>query len=277
MNEWEFTGDVASWINELLKAKTGLPFSRAKIEQTSKGSQKRSDLTLLDKDQTKILTGEIRFPWRKDGGSPYSHGLVDDARRKAQRARSPFFFTWNVNQFVLWETTPAKTAWTEQNYKAWLVTQIHRQDHLELPMTAHAIKGWLETFLEQYAQILRGTAPIGIKPPDEKFIDALESELHLPINLNIEQLCALYKQSRFRSKLDRWMRNEQGWTIYTDPQGIQDNLERAAKFACYALVNKLVFYEALLKRYHARMDKLEVPDHIETGEALRAHLEVSIP
>jgi hypothetical protein len=273
MNEWEFTGDIASWINELLITQSGLPFSRAKVEQTSKGSQKRRDLTLLDKGKNKILTGEIRFPWRKDGGSPYSYGLVNDARKKAQRAKSPFFFTWNINQFVLWETTPSKTSWKDQNYKSWVVTQIHRQDHLELPMTAHAVQNWLEIFLQQYAQILRGTAPIGIKPPDEKFIDALESELHLPIALNIEQLCSLYKQASFRSKLDKWMREEQGWTIYTDNQGIQDNLERAAKFSCYALVNKLVFHEALLKRYHAHMDKLEVPEHIETGEALRGHLE----
>jgi hypothetical protein len=33
---------------------------------------------------------------------------------------------------------------------------------------------------------------------------------------------------------------EEGWTILDDPEGIKDNLERAAKFACYALVNKLV-------------------------------------
>ena len=47
---------------------------------------------------------------------------------------------------------------------------------------------------------------------------------------------------------------------------------RASRFACYALVNKLVFYEALLKRYGSDMDKLRVPKHIDTGDALRNHL-----
>ena len=86
-------------------------------------------------------------------GSPTYHKAMIEGFNswlfKAQRAGVRFFFTWNVSQFVLWETTPAKTAWTEQNYKTWLVTHIHKEEHLELPMTAHAVKGWLKTFLEQ--------------------------------------------------------------------------------------------------------------------------------
>ncbi|MFH0910473.1 MAG: N-6 DNA methylase [Planctomycetota bacterium] len=69
------------------------------------------------------------------------------------------------------------------------------------------------------------------------------------------------------------MREEQGWIIKDDPEGIRDNLERAAKFASYALVNKLVFHEALLKRYGAKLGKLQVPKHIDTSEGLRLHLE----
>ncbi|GAI98272.1 unnamed protein product, partial [marine sediment metagenome] len=244
MNEWEFTVDVASWINEIIAKDSSLPFSRAKCEQTTKGSLKRRDLTLLDADQVKVLTGEVRFPYRKDGGSPYSDGLTRDARIKARRARAPFFFTWNVNEFVLWETTPSKTSWVNQNYRSWSVTKVHKPDHIELPMTAHAIQKWLPSFLSEFARILRGTSPIVFKAPDEKFIVALEASLHLPIVLNMEELYALYQKARFKSELDKWMREEQGWTIYTDPGGVLDNIERASKFACYALVNKLVFHEA---------------------------------
>ncbi|MHC4543172.1 MAG: HsdM family class I SAM-dependent methyltransferase [Planctomycetota bacterium] len=273
MNEWEFTADIASQINEILAKDQSLPFSRAKCEQTSKGSRKRRDLTLLDEDQVKILTGEVRFPYRKDGGSPFTEGLVRNARDKARRAKSPFFFTWNVNEFVLWQTTPPKTSWVNQDYRSWSVTRVHKENQLELPMTTHAINAWLLSFLMEFAEILRGTAPIGYKAPDEKFTEALEVSLHLPIVLNLEQLCALYQKPRFKSKLDGWMREEQGWTIYSDPEGVQDNLERASKFACYALVNKLVFHEALLKRYYAKMSRLIIPNHIDTGEALRLHLE----
>jgi len=273
MNEWEFTAEVASWINETLARNPSLPFSRAKCEQVGEGSRKRRDLTLLGKDQRIVLTGEVKLPYRQDGGSPYNASVVRDARTKARRAKASFFFTWNVNEFVLWETEAPKISWQEEKYRSWEVTSIHREGHLELPMTAHSIRAWLPLFLSEFAQIIRGTAIIGVKPPDEKFIEALESFLHMPIMLCLEELDMLYKKPSFKVELDKWMREEQGWIIYDDPEGIRDNLERASKFACYASVNKLVFHEALLKRYGPSMSKLNVPGHIDTGEKLRLHLE----
>jgi len=273
MNEWEFSADVASWINEILAEVPSLPFSRAKCEQRGKGSQKRRDLTLLNRDQRVVLTGEVKLPYARDGGTPYNAAVVTDARRKAQRAGSPFFFTWNVNQFVLWQTAPSGTPWTEQNYKTWGVTSVHSEAHIELPMTTHAIKGFLKSFLDEFAQILRGTSPIGFKSPDEKFIEILESSLQMPIMLNLVELAERYKKARFKMELDKWMREEHGWVISDDPEDIRDTLERAAKFACYALVNKLVFHEALLKRYRPKMDTLAVPDHIDTGDDLRGQVE----
>ncbi|MBE0537911.1 MAG: N-6 DNA methylase [Phycisphaerae bacterium] len=273
MNEWEFTADVASWINEILQKNTSLPFSRAKCEQSTKGSRKRRDLTLLDKDDRIVLTGEVKLPYQEDGGSPYNATVVSDARRKAARAKAPFFFTWNVNECVLWETVSARASWQEQNYRAWEVTSVHKESHLVLPMTLHAIQNWLPVFLNEFALILRGTAAIGEKSPDEKFVGALESALQMPIALTVEALADRYQKAKFRRELDKWMRDEQGWIIYDDAEGIRENLERAAKFTCYALVNKLVFYEALLKRFGTRMDRLAVAEHVSSGEDLRLHLE----
>ena len=273
MNEWEFTADVASWLNAILTRDRGLPFSQAKCEQQTKGSAKRRDLTLLDQSQGPVLTGEVKLPYQEDGGTPYISRVVTDARRKAQRAGAKFFFTWNVNEFVLWETAPSKTSWQDQNYKSWYVANVHREGQLEHPMVLDTIKDWLVVFLNDFAKILLGTIPIGHKLPDEKFIEALDSSLRMPINLNLDELCARYKKAPFRAKLDQWMREEQGWIIYDDPDGVQENLERAARFACYGLVNKLVFYEALLKRYGVKMDRVSAPTHITEGEELRLHLE----
>jgi hypothetical protein len=108
MNEWQFTGEAVSWVNQALDRDPSLPFSRATIEQTAHGSAKRSDFTLLDKDRRPVLTGEIKLPYEKNGTSPYNDKVVRDARGKAQRAGTDFFFTWNVNEFVLWETTAEK-------------------------------------------------------------------------------------------------------------------------------------------------------------------------
>ena len=58
-----------------------------------------------------------------------------------------------------------------------------------------------------------------------------------------------------------------------DPEAVRDNLERAAKYACYALVNKIVFHEALLKRYAGMMEKLSVDNNIKKGDDLYPRLE----
>jgi methylase of polypeptide subunit release factors len=198
--------------------------------------------------------------------------VVTDARAKALRAGARFFFTWNVNEFVLWETTPAKAAYQDQKYKSWLVATVHKESRLDIAPTLHAIQLWLDKFLVEFADIMRGTTAIGFKPPDERFIDLLESALLTPIMMTFEVLLSHYGDLKFKKDLDKWMR-EEGWTILDDQEGINDNLERASKYACYALVNKLVFHEALLKRYGLKMDRLAVPEHIDTGERLRLHLE----
>lgn len=273
MNELEFTTEVASWINLILSQNPSLPFSGAKCEMRKKGALQRRDLTLLDKDKRIVLTGEVKLPYQKDGGSPYNASVVQDARKKAKQAPAPYFFTWNVNEFVLWESSPTITKLQEHDFKSWEVASVHNEGQLELPTTEQIVKTWLFQLLREFAQIVRGTSKIGHKSPDEKFIEMLESSLRMPILLTVEALDALYKTSHVKSKLDKWMRDEQGWVIYSDPEGIRDNLERTAKFSCYTLVNKLVFYEALLKRYGSKLDKLCIPEHINKGENLRLHLE----
>lgn len=248
ITEWEFTSDVSSWINLILSKNPHLPFSESKCEQRAKGSKKRRDLTLVDKNKVIVLTGEVKLPYRADGGSPYNETVVQDARRKAKRAKADYFFTWNVNECVLWEAFPFKTARKDRKHKSWTVTNIIREDQLMHPMTVKVIKQWLITFLEDVENILRGKVRIGLQSPDEKFINALESSLQMPINLTLDELVEKYENKRFKSKLDKWMREDQGWLISDDPRDIADNLERASKSSCYALVNKLVFHEAMLKR-----------------------------
>jgi hypothetical protein len=107
--------------------------------------------------------------------------VVRDAQKKALQVGVPSFFTWNVNEFVLWETVPSNISWKEQNYKSWQITSVHHEEHLELPMTIQAIKTWLLLFLKEYAQIIGGATKIGYKSPDQKFIEMLESSLRMPI------------------------------------------------------------------------------------------------
>ena len=273
VNEWEFTAQIAGEINTFLDRNPDFPFSKAACEQRGKGSAKRRDLTLLDKSNRVVLTGEIKLPFRAEGGTPFNADLIQNARSKALRAGCDFFFTWNVNEFVLWETRGKSVSWQEENYRSWEVTNILQESQLESPPTEHALITWLYVFLREFGGIYRGTLSIGTKLPDEKFIDALESSLTMPVRQTQEELEKRYAGLRFKAELDQWMRDEQGWTITDDPEGIRANLENAAKAACYALVNKLVFHDALLKRYGSKMDRLAVPPYMDTGEKLREHLE----
>jgi hypothetical protein len=269
-HELEFTADVASWINLIIEKDPSLPFAEAKCERRSQGSQQRRDLTLLDKDGRVLVTGEIKLPYRKDGATPYHTQVVRDARLKAERAGADYFFTWNVNECALWEIRSANDdPAAGQNYRAWKVAAVAKETHLAAPATQDAIKRWLGQFLNDLAKIIRGRATVGYKAPDERFIDSLEAALNLPIRLTLDELGQRYATLKGKAELNAWML-EQGWTLTDDPL---DDLERAAKFACYALVNKLVFYEALMKRYGAQLAKLSVPDHIDNGDALRLHLE----
>ncbi len=273
MNEWEFSASVASWINEQLANDKSLPFKEARCEQYSPGSRKRRDLTLLDEKGKPVLTGEIKLPYRQDGKPPSNETGYADARMKAAKATAKWFFTWNVNEFLLWDFETADQPRKDRQYRSWDITLVNKPSHMLAPSTTHAVQNWIALLLNEFAKILRGKTSIGTKSPDEKFINELESALALPIRYTFEELDGRYEQARFRSKLDAWMREEQGWIIYDDREGIRDNLERAAKFASYALVNKLVFHEALLKRYGSKIRKMEVPTHIDTGEGLRLHLQ----
>jgi hypothetical protein len=71
MNEWGFTGEVKSWIDQIAKLNSNLPFAGARVEDVGKGSQKRRDLTLIDRNGEAIMTGEVKLPDAADGGSPY--------------------------------------------------------------------------------------------------------------------------------------------------------------------------------------------------------------
>jgi hypothetical protein len=272
-NEWEFTADAAGWMNSIIEKNDKLPYQGAKCEQRGKGSQKRRDITLRDDKGNVVLTGEVKLPDKKDGGSPYNAAVVKDARTKAIRAKSRYFFTWNVNELVLWDVESGKPDVLENSYRSWRITNIVSSAELEHPDVVIAIQTGLAQFLIEFAAILRGDVAIGHKPPDERFIEVLESSLNMPIRLNMKELEAAYKKPKQKAELDRWMRDEQGWVIYEDAPGIRENIERAAKFSCYSLVNKLVFYEALLKRYGAGLEPLSVPKHIDTGNDLRLHLE----
>lgn len=273
MNEWGFTGEVKSWIDQIVQRNTNLPFSGARVEELGHGSQKRRDLTLVDRNGVALLTGEVKLPDAPDGASPYRADVVKDARQKAERAGVKFFFTWNVNECVLWETATAGSGLQDRAYERWNVIELTRREQLDSAPVQAVICEWLVKFLHDAARIMKTGVAIGSRTPDIKFVEALESALTLPIRHTHEAITKLYTtKPAFKRDLDQWML-ALGWTIVSDAERLRELLERAAKFGCYLFVNKLVFHEALLKKYGKSLAPLKAPPEITTGDELQMRLQ----
>ena len=273
MNEWGFTGEVKSWIDQIAKLNTNLPFAGARVEDVGKGSQKRRDLTLIDRNGEALLTGEVKLPDAPDGGSPYRSEVVKDAQQKALRAGVKFFFTWNVNECVLWETATAGAGLQDRAYERWTVAALTHRGQLDAVPVQATIHEWLVKFLHDAARILKAGKVGGGRTPDIKFVEALESALTVPIRHTYEALAKLYvTKLPFKRDLDQWMVSL-GWTITSGADGLQELLERAAKFGCYLFVNKLVFHEALLKKYGRSLAPLNAQPQTTTGDELQMRLQ----
>jgi len=273
MNEWGFTGEVKSWIDQIVRLNSNLPFAGARVEDVGRGSQKRRDLTLIDRNGDPILTGEVKLPDAPDGGSPYRAEVVKDAQKKALRAGVKFFFTWNVNECVLWETASAGAGLKDRAYERWTIAALTHRGQLDAAPVQATIHEWLVKFLHDAARILKSGKVGGARTPDIKFVEALESALTVPIRHTHEALAKLYvTKPAFKRDLDPWMMSL-GWTIVSDPEGLHELLERAAKFGCYLFVNKLVFHEALLKKYGKSLAPLYAPPELTTGDDLQMRLQ----
>ena len=280
MNEWDFTDLAARWMQKVIDTDPSLPFREARTEQQSHGSLKRRDLTLYDAGQRPLLTGEVKMPYQPEGNSPYRYDVVRDARDKAKRAGCEYCFTWNVNRLVVWPTTPrvagGRLGTSDDAFRDWDdIVGVYRPAQMESADVKSKIQRFLVTFLREAARIVRGDAPLGWRRPDDKFVAALEAALEQPVLLTTDALAARYKQPRERTALQGWMRDEQGWSVAdpADARGTLDNLADAARFANYALMNKVVFHEALVRRYPHDLHAIAIPDHIVQGDPLRAHLE----
>ena len=279
MHELTFANHVTNWINEILDKRLDLPFKEATIEESAKGKRKRRDLTLYDRDGKLALTGEIKLPDKPDGLTPYNEAVVIDAHKKADDEGVGYFFTWNVNRLVLWKTFEPGVPLIQRDQSPFEVVDIYDNKQLSLTPVQEKIQTFLEEFLTFFADIYRGLEVLPIKPLDERFIEMLDTALDTIVFHTVD---ALYKRYQtdvvFRGELVSWMVNEMGWT-HSEETLIVD-LERTAKTSCYRLVNKLMFYNALRRRYSDQLPAISFGPLEDTGEkmhqALKAFFEKAI-
>ncbi len=81
------------------------PFNEARVEGFGTGTsrRKRKDLRFYDRFGKLVLCGEVKLPGTREGHASIDQKLVKDAQDKAEDAGVQYFFTWNVNEFALWD------------------------------------------------------------------------------------------------------------------------------------------------------------------------------
>ena len=187
IHEVDFCGQIASAINILINEnRTAFPFHDARVEGFGTGlsSRKRKDLRLFDHDKKVMLCGEVKLPGTREGRSAFADELMQDAFNKAENEGVQFFFTWNVNEFVLFDRSLWERPLIERRIRVWRLPRtlanseaVAREDSLAFIKTH-----FLPDLLRDLAEIFTGRQRQWL-PPDEIFIRSLESHLDWPVQL----------------------------------------------------------------------------------------------
>lgn len=269
VHELTFVSDVAGWINSILSTRPGLPFKEAKIEKSAQSKRTRRDLTIFDRNGNKALTGEVKMPDAPDGLSPFDNDVVQDAFQKASDAGARYFFTWNVNRFVLWDPSKVTLPTLQRQSKDYTLFKLRTSGEVESPNVVDKLRNeFLPQLLNDLTALYRGETPFGVLPPDQRFVLMLETFLERPVELTRFEIYRLWKtRPAFQKELRDWMVTRQRWTIPKDEADVAELLDRAAKLCCFVLATKLIFYEALRARFE-QLKPISVSASVDSADRL---------
>ncbi len=275
-NEVAFCSQVASWLNLLFAARPDLPFGHAKIEQYGTGSSRRSDLRVYPRQsgRSPALTGEVKLPGTREGRTPYNDELIKDAAQKAENIQCRYFFTWNVNTFVLFDRQKWNVRIWEQRVREW-TPDLNLQSPADVNRAevASVLRDkFLPRLFEEFADIYTERTPDWGMPPDQLFIRRLDSRLSWPVFSLQDYLGVTAEADKgFDTQLQAWMAGEMEWTfIRDDPVQWRQTLDRAARTLCYVFCNRVVFYEAVRARF-SELPELEVPARLKDHHQVYLH------
>jgi len=167
IHEVDFTSQAAGWIKQLIDANgDGFPIGGVRIETLADGSRKRRDITLYDRKGVPCLTGEVKLPWAADGYSPYIEATVNDAREKAAQAGVQWFFTWNINELLLWRRDGTGALGGARDVERFTIGRIQKKADADNPKLIAGIRREVEKFTQHFARILAGERGIETRAPD---------------------------------------------------------------------------------------------------------------
>jgi methylase of polypeptide subunit release factors len=246
---------MASAINQLVAQNpSAFPFAEARVEGygTGASSRKRKDLRLFNQHGKVQLCGEVKLPGTPEGQSAISQKVMSDAAAKADDAGVQYFFTWNVNEFALWDRSRWDRPWFERRVQLWRLPRtmarpedVAREDNLSF-IKSH----FLPDLVRDLAEIISGRRRDWSMPADDIFIRSLESHLDWPVQLTSAYILEQSGRSKpFDLRVQRWM-TDQDWTFVRTPhEEWAKSVDNMAKTLAYVWANRMIFYKALRARF----------------------------
>lgn len=172
--EWTVVGDAKSWMDSLIEAHGETsPFARVRLETRTTTSLRRRDLTVIDRFGQVVLTGEVKVPWASNGASPFVESTVRDARQKAEQAGSDWFFTWNLNEIVLWKSDTLGELGGSRGFKTYQVSSLQRQTDLDNPRFERELRDGIERFFLDFMRVYRGEVVLPRRPAEQTYLSGL--------------------------------------------------------------------------------------------------------
>jgi type I restriction-modification system DNA methylase subunit len=228
------------------------------------GKTKRKDLRFYGANNKILLTGEVKLP---GGTSAFDSKLIEDAQQKADHANVQFFFTWDVNTFVLWDRYQQHKPLLDRRIKVWhLRLNLASPQEVARPEVLATITSkFLPDLISDLSDILTGVKRDWSLPPDEVFLRSLESHLDWPVMLLRE---FLYNTSntdpKFDLKLQEWMVDQGRQFLRKQPEDWREAVDNAARTLAYVWTNRFIFYKALKSRF-PQLPRLELGSNVKTG------------
>ncbi len=273
VDERTFAAEIAGWVTEFLSGRPDLPFGRAAVEEHVQGTARRHDFRLYRRHTGQlVLSGEIKMPDSALGKHPLNAELVEDALGKAFEDGIRYCFTWNVRQFVLFDSHIQEVPFAQRSIEGPAdVVEASVSDDVRQEPTRDAIRDFWTRFLERFADLITERRAFEPSPIDQRFISWLEAALEDPIAHTEDTLDRTSRRdSELNHRLSSWMLS-QGWEPSYHEEQRRRNLQRASRLSCYILMTRLVFYQVLRRRFR-QMAALTVDD-AETPEQLQQILD----
>ena len=255
IHEVDFCAQIASTTNILIRLNPKLyPFHEARVEGfgSGAGSRKRKDLRFFDRNGKLMLCGEVKLPGTQEGRSPYDAKLCADAEQKANNSGIQYFFTWNVNTFVLWD----RSLWDRPllDRRVWerrLLRTLSSPEAVAREDSLHYIKNsFLPELLHDVGEIISGRRHDWSMPPDDIFIRSLESHLDWPVQLTSAYIVETANRNKpFDLKVQRWMTDQDRTFVRSPNEEWVKAVDNMAKTLAYVWANRLIFYKALRARF----------------------------